>query len=323
MTNKLIEIIAGGSLLVVLVSGIVAQPQHTPDKPARASARGEAHEPGLAGARRKPAPNKGEEGEWLRPEIDEDRWGVRDTRMPEPSAQADEVPDVPGNLFEDASFERFTKKNPETLPWFHLAPRGWRHRGEWVPFELSEMQAHSGARSAHLHMNSDTQPGFTRVHGLVQELSPDHLPRYLSGWYYVDDWQRGATRQYIQTVVIARGSKTTPEGMSMLPNFQVAMVLAGVQEPPVDIPNRRFHFAGPLEPVTGEWHFFEFDLHQLFDELWGVEPEDFESMRIFFETRYDQRVTGPSAKADVYFDDLYLGDESRAPSESERPGSGD
>lgn len=322
--TKLIEIVAAGSALLALAGTAPAQ---TSVKPQRADHQ--AKQPAQGDEERDDAPDLSPDadegrqvtseeadaildtGEWKRADIDESRWGKRDTQMPAPSDKADDVPDAPGNYFKDWSFERFTKKNPQTMAWFHMAKRGWRNRSGWSPFELTELRAHSGARSVHLHMNSDAQRGPTRVHGVVQEVTPDHLPQYISGWYRVEDWQRGALKQYIQVVVIARGSSVVPEGLAQVPNFQVSMVLAGIDQTPFPITNRRFHFDGPMEPEQDEWQFFEFDLHQMFDQLWGVQPENFEALKVFFEVRYDYRGTGPSAKADVYFDDLYIGDESR------------
>ncbi len=66
---------------------------------------------------------------------------------------------------------------------------------------------------------------------------------------------------------------------------------------------------GPAEPSQGEWVHFERDLHQDFQELWGHVPQRVEKMRVLFEVRYDGKQRGHGeGQADVYFDELYLGE---------------
>lgn len=301
--SRIMIAMAAGAL--VLGSGVAAAVQETaPERPAREKKPKADEEVRIWGD----IPADGS--------IDESVWGERDRGLAEPGPMADAVGELEGNLFEDWSFERYTKRDPESMPWFHMARRNWRRYPGWVPFEITELRAHTGARSAFLHVNSAAQDGPTRIHGVVQDLDVGHMPRYVSGWYRVENWRRGATRQYVQVVAIARGGQVMPEGFEEAPNVQTAMVLAGVDEPPVELSNRRFHFAGPLEPDEGEWRFFEFDLRQVFQDLWGVVPDDLDGVRVFFEARYEYRGGGTPAQMDVFFDDLYLGDESRASDEN-------
>ena len=208
-----------------------------------------------------------------------------------------------GNMLVNPSFE----DGPE--PWwsFH-EEKPW----VWGDFEVTTDHARTGERSARLVMDSDESRLKARVYGAVQEITPDHCPGYLSGWYRVEGWERGTEKQYIQVVVIVWRPDEEPEGMNW-GNYQVAYTMAGVTENPLpDIANRAFVVTGPKDPVEGEWVFFELELAEAFREKWGMTPENFEYLRVLFEVRYDDRRGEEFARGDVYFDDLYLGDESRA-----------
>lgn len=220
------------------------------------------------------------------------------------------------NLLGDPGFEAHERWD-EGQPWWNsLKVQGSQ---AWVEFDIAEGEGRSGGRAAHLHMDSSAQPGPTRVHGVVQEMVPPAMPRYVSGWYRVENWERGAEKQYLQTVVVSRRPSNAPANLMRARggnySVQLAMTLAGAEEPPLFMGNRKFEVTGPAEPVEGAWVFFEFDLHELFTKHWGRVPEDSDGVRIFFEVRYDKKPSAePVARCDVYFDDLYFGDSSRAES---------
>ncbi len=241
---------------------------------------------------------------------------VPQTPMPEPFE--------PGmNLLADPGFEGFDRWD-EGQPWWNSFKV--QNSKAWVEFDIAEGEGRTGERAAHLHMDSTTQPGRVRVHGVVQELVPETLPRYVSGWYRVENWERGTEKQYLQTVVICRGPDNVPARIPRNPrglqSVQLAMTLAGVSEPPLRMGNREFEVTGPVDPVEGEWVFFEFDLHELFQKHWGVVPVNSAGTRVFFEVRYDQKNDMTPARCDVYYDDVYVGDESRAPASSDADDSG-
>jgi hypothetical protein len=142
------------------------------------------------------------------------------------------------------------------------------------------------------------------VFGVVQEVSPDHFPEVLSGNYYVDDWTKGTPKQYLQFVVIVFGATNLPGGFV---NHQIRYPLAGINAEPFAISNAKFRFVGTEEPTTGQWVHFERPIARDFEELWGAVPQGFEKIRVLFEVRYDDKTAGGEGKADVYYDDLYLG----------------
>lgn len=208
--------------------------------------------------------------------------------------------DHESNLFENASFEMGRE------PWFAL---NGPEKPYWMDFEISDRQAHSGEHSAlfELQSHGEIHRG-TRIWGVIRDFELDAIPRRISGWYRVDDWKRGAVNQYLQVVICVFDPALVEFPALRGSPVQLSYVLAGIEHPPFRIGNRRFIFAGPLEPVTGEWVRFDFDLHAGFIEQWGRVPRDFGTLRVFFEARFDDKHPAPDLSATVYFDDLYLGD---------------
>lgn len=201
-----------------------------------------------------------------------------------------------GNLFVNPGFEG----DASGAPWFSLDEPAWG-----APFSVSDRQAHEGGRSALLELRPDGDA--TSVVGVVQELAPGGMPELLSGAYYVERWEPGTPKQYVQAVVIVIGAENAPEGLDA-DNYQLRYVLAGVDQPPLELGNARFVLPddGAIQP--GRWLRFELDLHADFERLWAAVPAGFTGLRVLFEVRWDNRVDGDGpAAADVYFDDLYLG----------------
>lgn len=194
-----------------------------------------------------------------------------------------------------------------TAPWFSLDSTGW---GE--PWELDQEVAKSGHASARLTGRSHVRD--TQVYGVVQDIYPDELPEFISGYYRVDEWQRAAPTQYIQVVVLIKN----PEVEAPVPSRQVRYILNGIGEDPFESAIAKFVFLNPEEPVIGRWVYFGRNVRQDFEELWGGVPSKYESVRLFFEARYENK-DDPSSevRATVYFDDLYFGPEAENPNRPE------
>ena len=93
------------------------------------------------------------------------------------------------------------------------------------------------------------------------------------------------------------------------PNYQLRYVLSGIDRPPLQIVNAKYVFSGISEVQQGRWKNFDFDLHSDFRRHWGQVPKGFTKLRILFEVRYDEKTAGEDeVRADVYYDDLYLGE---------------
>lgn len=210
------------------------------------------------------------------------------------SEPADSGVGAPPNEFLNPGFEEGEE------PWFSLETPAWG-----AAFRTSEAVAHSGRRSAYLEMRAPPQVAGTSVYGVVQEVAPEEFPEVVSGYYRVENWTRGTPKQYLQFVVIAWGVDNLPGGF---PNHQIRYPLAGIGEPPFTITNAKFVFIGTEEPVSGEWVYFERNLRRDFEEAWGAVPEGFDKIRFLFEVRYDEKEAGfGDVRADVYYDDLYVG----------------
>lgn len=190
-------------------------------------------------------------------------------------------------------------------PWCSL-------HGLWTPFEVSNDYAHSGQSSALMRMRVPADvTGEAEVHSLAQELTLEEFPELISGYYRVENWTKGTPQQYLQFVVVVFNATNLPAPYT---NHQMRYPLAGISQPPFAIDNSGFVFLSKEEPRTGEWVYFERNIRQDFEGMWGAIPEGFSKIRVMFEVRYDGKVAGSApAEADVYYDDLYMGPASDNP----------
>lgn len=208
------------------------------------------------------------------------------------------------NVFQNPSFEDGAQ------PWFSLETEVWGS-----PFTVSQAQAQDGASSALVRLLSE-EPGpvDARRFGVVQEVSPEQFPEFLSGNYYVEHWVKGTPKQYLQAVVIVFNAGNPPPEAAGANNYQIRYVLTGLDLEPFVIDNGRFVFLGRGEPELGRWIHFEANVREDFEELWGDVPEGYSMIRVLFETNFDDRLpSDPPSEADVYYDNLYFGDAALAP----------
>lgn len=194
------------------------------------------------------------------------------------------------NLFHNPGFEEGTK------PWCVIHP---------PMFEISDEVAHTGRYSAHLHMNDPADTTGVKIYYLVQEVSVSEFPEVISGYYRVDKWDKGTPDQYLQFVVVVFNAKNRP--FDFVSNHQIRYPLAGIEEDPFTISNAHFQYIGTEEPPLGEWVYFDRNIQEDFQQLWGAVPQGFSHIRFLFEVRYDNKMTGTPVEAEVYYDDLYVG----------------
>jgi hypothetical protein len=164
--------------------------------------------------------------------------------------------------------------------------------------------AHSGQASAYLNMRDPAEATGAKVYYLVQEVAPAEFPELISGYYRVDNWNRGTLKQYLQFVVIVFAPTNLGD---QYPNYQIRYPLAGISEDPFPISNAFFIYLGKDEPRQGEWVYFETNIKEDFQEKWKAVPEGYSKIRVLFEVRYDDKEPGIASEADVYYDDLYMG----------------
>jgi len=192
-------------------------------------------------------------------------------------------------------------------PGFEEGAKGWFWMDwskAWIgPFEISDKIAHTGKMSAYLKLDERIDNP-KKVRGVVQSLKPDKFPKIASGWYRVEGWHRGVPKQYIQAVVIAW------EKYDDYPNYQLRYVLEGVARQPLPIANARYTIlTKSAEPETGKWKYFELPIRDDYRKLWKQIPKNYEKINFFCEVRYDDPLpSGGYVGADVYFDDLYVGE---------------
>jgi hypothetical protein len=207
-----------------------------------------------------------------------------------PCVNGPHSPPATDNVFANPGFEDGSN------PWCFLKP---------PPFILSEDIAHSGKASVRLPLQADKSEEGNKIAYLVQEIKLDELPEVLSGYYRVENWNKGTEKQYLQFVVIVWGADNAPNDFE---NHQIRYLLAGIDSPPFEIANAKFVFVSRDDPPVGKWVHFERNVKEDFKNLWGAVPEGFDYVRILFEVRYDDKAIGEGPLgADVYYDDLYFG----------------
>jgi hypothetical protein len=200
-----------------------------------------------------------------------------------------------GNMLENPGFEDGEAKW-EWLSW----SKGW------APFEISTGRRRSGSKALFLPVRSAGEIRRTIVWGVMQKVILGYtFPECLEGWYLVSDWQRGAKKQYLQTVIIS--DLKTERGADQ----QIRMMITGMDEPSYNLTNARYFFCDeqrPLTPPLETWVRFRCQPRKWFKEAWDKLPPAGTSLRVFFESRFDDRQPSDTeVVADTYFDDVYLG----------------
>ena len=194
-------------------------------------------------------------------------------------------------------------------PGFESGLRGWHwldwSKG-WSAFSLSQEFSYEGMHSLHLPVRSEGDRRSTVVWGGVQELElSEDIPECLDGYFYINNWKRGAWKQYLQVVVIDL-SQSLGENAGMP---QLRYLVTGEVRPPLSIGNAQYIFEPnhlTESPVMGEWLYLQFNPRRDFQEMWGYVPGSGHKLRVLFEARFDER-RGGDAYADVYYDHLYFG----------------
>lgn len=201
---------------------------------------------------------------------------------------------------------------------FEQGSTGWQAAAgaqDWVPFEVSHAHALTGNASLRTHLTGKPTNSSSLVAGAYQEIDLDRagpLPAHLTGAYYVDAWSSSAPKTYLQVVVMAYAlNGTTVPICNGIPNkysCQVAFVLGGVSERPINIGNRRFVFLATPVPATGRWVHFDAPVASAFADAWGAKAPPLRWVRVYLEARYEEpadHVT-PAVDVDAYWDDVRL-----------------
>jgi hypothetical protein len=194
-------------------------------------------------------------------------------------------------------------------PGFETDEPSWYSHENWkTQFKYNNKIVKTGKQSAFLELDSRTEGSqSSRVHGVVQDIKPGVFPEIISGNYYVENWQKGTTRQYLQMVVIVFGPDNIPRDIQGGGNYQIRYILAGTKVDPFEIKNAKYVYVNSADPVIGRWVHFERNLIDDFKKEWNDIPKSFTSIRVFFEARWDGRTETTPITGKVYYDDLYLG----------------
>jgi hypothetical protein len=188
-----------------------------------------------------------------------------------------------------------------------------RDQPDWQPFAISDAVARNGTKSLRLELHGEDSATGSRIAGAVQGVQTAEFPEFLSGYYRAESWREGAPFQYLQFVIVVRGS-------DLGTGFQVDELrfpIAGLRQNPAEVENARVQFISRAEPALGEWTYFAYPVRHAFAQHFGRAPLQWQSIELALEVRYDAKLAGTEAEADVYFDDLYLGPQAFNPN---RPG---
>jgi hypothetical protein len=193
------------------------------------------------------------------------------------------------------------------LEWWSFAEKNTE---SWVDFSIVPEKGRNQSKAARLLIDSTTRTAKTGISGVVQEVKGDHVPEKLSGWYFVESWDKHTPKLYLQAVVIVwNDTEARQRQLVNAPSIQIAYTFTGVKEAPKVMTNRKFIVLGDETPKVGEWVHFEVNPRQDFVKLWKIDPAQYEFIRIFFELRYDDMESGSApTKSTAYYDDLYFGD---------------
>lgn len=194
-------------------------------------------------------------------------------------------------------------------PGFEAGSQDWKwldwSKG-WSAFQLASDHAYEGKSALYLPLRSDDRP--TVVWGAVQELTLNgDIPECIEGYYYVDQWQSGEWKQYLQFVIIDL-SHSLGEKMGQA---QLRYIVSGAVTPPLNISNAQYLFVENHRreiPVLKQWTKFSINPKEDFEKNWEYTPTKGAQLRLLFEARFDHhfKLANP-ALADVYFDNLYMG----------------
>lgn len=188
-------------------------------------------------------------------------------------------------------------------PGFEDGINGWTYLGTEAP-EVSDV-AHSGQAGALVELRADADVEGAGKRFLIQELNPSVFPELMSGYYRIENWKRGAPKQYVELAIIPFGSTNVP---LEYPNHQIRYFLSGIAEEPGEALNARSVFLSrDEEPRQGEWVYFEAEVSEDFRQLWEAVPQGYSRIRVMFRVSYEDKIAGERVEADVHFDDIYLG----------------
>jgi hypothetical protein len=201
------------------------------------------------------------------------------------------TPQDHGNAVQNAGFEDGAE------PWHG------RELPDWRPFAVSDVRPRTGDLSLSLELSGGAEDQGSRVAGAVQRVASDAFPEFLSGYYYVEDWEHSGVRPYLEFVVSVYGGNH-PDGGGL---HEARFVIAGAPREPFTLLNGRFIFLSRDDPEPGEWTYFSYPVLETIRTHLGWDPSGWEYVELSLELRYDEKGAGSTASAHVYFDDLYVG----------------
>ena len=126
---------------------------------------------------------------------------------------------------------------------------------------------------------------------------PTEFPEFVSGYYYVEEWDADDSLPYLAFVVAPQAPNP--------PVPALRFVLGGVEREPTELPDTLTVMVSRGPPKTGTWTYFSYPVRQAFLDRVGALPAVWLGMALRLELRYEGETAPPAAR--VHFDVLYMG----------------
>jgi hypothetical protein len=180
------------------------------------------------------------------------------------------------------------------------APWTSRSAGAPEPIVVTGGVAHAGAQSLLLALEPSSAPG--GVAGVDQLALPREFPEFVSGYYFVEQWDADDGVPYLEFVVAPQGADP--------PVPALRFVLGGIEREPAELPDARVVMVSRARPAMGKWTYFSYPVRQAFLDRVGQLPGIWLGIALRLELRHEG-TSAPAAR--VYLDDLYMGPQAGNP----------
>lgn len=159
---------------------------------------------------------------------------------------------------------------------------------QWGGFLRSgERDAATGQTNHFARVRADVAmpPAAIKVFGLVQEIRlTDGVPDHWDFDMRVARENKLCSKQYAQVVAIHWPGETDTPGAG---NVQLRCVLHGVDSPPYQMGNARFHMNPEFKSIDNSWRNYRLPLRKWFEEAYPAQDFSAGRLRILMEARYD------------------------------------
>jgi hypothetical protein len=172
--------------------------------------------------------------------------------------------------------------------------------GSAQPFVVTDTRANSGSQSVLLAVEDASGPASSGVR--QSSVTPD-FPEFLSGMYFVDEWETDGAAPYLEFSVTAVAGDIG----GVVADRTMRFVIAGAGAAPHTDAFSGAVFLQRDEPDTAAWTYFGYPVKRAFELRFGSAPASWTRIDVTLQVRFDAVAEGAAPGASAYFDDLYMG----------------